>query len=83
MPARWWQPPPQPALETLANPHNSTAAGIPDGTHKLATKYGLVPYTDALEEVDAGDLPALAPAFGASPLAGGEPCSGGNWQPCY
>ncbi|GAB4819177.1 hypothetical protein N2152v2_006223 [Parachlorella kessleri] len=44
-------------------------SGIPDGTHELATKFGLVPYTDALEELDAGDLPGLAPAFGATHLA--------------
>ena len=44
-------------------------AGIPDGTDKL-TKLGLVPYSDALEEVDERTLPGLSSTFGVASISG-------------
>ncbi len=43
-------------------------AGIPDGTKQLATQFGLVPYSDALEEIDVSQLPGVGAAFGVDSL---------------
>ena len=45
-------------------------AGIPDGTDKLS-KLGLVPYSDALEEVDERTLPGISSTFGVTSISGG------------
>ncbi|KAI3433730.1 hypothetical protein D9Q98_003538 [Chlorella vulgaris] len=43
-------------------------SGIPDGTEKL-TQLGLVPFTDALEEVGEADLPGLSATFGVKSIS--------------
>jgi hypothetical protein len=61
----------------LLPPTNPCLAGIPDGTDKLS-KLGLVPYSDALEEVDERTLPGLSSTFGVSSISGGCGKSGGR-----
>ena len=57
---------PQPQhMPCRLSPLPTSAAGVPDGTGKLA-KLGLVPFSDALEEVDM-ELPAFG---GARSIAG-------------
>lgn len=43
-------------------------SGIPDSTEKLA-ELGLLPYSDALEQVDASEVPGLSAAFGVSSIS--------------
>jgi hypothetical protein len=47
----------------------SCAPGIPDGTEKLST-LGLVPFSDALEEVGEDQLPGISSTFGVSTIKG-------------
>jgi di/tricarboxylate transporter len=44
-------------------------SGVPDGIEALATKHGLVPYSDALENIDNAEVPNLQAAFGVDNLA--------------
>lgn len=49
-------------------------AGIPDGLSEVAARHGLVPYSDAVEEIDASELPGVATAFGVTRFTGERPC---------
>jgi K+/H+ antiporter YhaU regulatory subunit KhtT len=51
-----------------SGPALTVPAGIPDGTEKL-TQLGLVPFTDALEEVGEADLPGLSATFGVKSIS--------------
>ncbi|KAL4432402.1 hypothetical protein ABPG77_001701 [Micractinium sp. CCAP 211/92] len=42
-------------------------SGIPDSTEKLA-ELGLIPFSDALEQVDASEVPGLSAAFGVTSI---------------
>lgn len=43
-------------------------AGIPDGTDQLVS-LGLIPYSDALEDIDETQVPGLSAAFGVGKIA--------------
>ncbi|EFN59045.1 hypothetical protein CHLNCDRAFT_56692 [Chlorella variabilis] len=43
-------------------------SGLPDGTDKL-TELGLVPFSDALEEINETELPGLSGTFGVSTIS--------------
>ncbi len=60
-PSRWNHP--------LSTPFTSLV-GIPDSTEKLA-ELGLIPFSDALEQVDASEVPGLSAAFGVTSITGG------------
>lgn len=55
----------------LLSPPPTPFAGIPDTTDKLA-ELGLLPFSDALEQVDASEVPGLSSAFGVSSISGGH-----------
>lgn len=42
---------------------------MPDDLPQLSGKFGLVPYTDAIENVSADEIPGLAATFGLSQIA--------------
>lgn len=44
-------------------------SGVPDGIEALATRHGLVPFSDALETIDSAEVPNLQAAFGLDQLA--------------
>jgi len=44
-------------------------SGVPDGIEALATRHGLVPFSDALETIDSAEVPNLQAAFGVGQLA--------------
>ena len=65
----------------LCPPPPPLPAGIPDGTDKLS-KLGLVPYSDALEEVDERTLPGISSTFGVASISGGLGERGGGGGLC-
>jgi di/tricarboxylate transporter len=50
-------------------------SGVPDGVEALATQHGLVPYSDALENINSEEVPNLQAAFGVDRLSVPRPGS--------
>lgn len=56
-------------------------SGVPDSIEDVASKHGLLPFNEALETIDASDLPNLTAAYGVKTISvpsEGEPTPSGK-----